>query len=153
MKSKNVIPMLLILIILIVKIFVIDIARVQGNSMNPTLKNNDLLLYSKINNKYSRFDIIIIQIDNKYVIKRIVGLPGESIEYSNGKLLVNKKNVIETFKTTKTNDFVLHNVTSYRVIPKNKYFVLGDNRQDSYDSRNYGLIDISDIKGKIIAKF
>ena len=84
MKSKNVIPMLLILIILIVKIFVIDIARVQGNSMNPTLKNNDLLLYSKINNKYSRFDIIIIQIDNKYVIKRIVGLPGESIEYSSG---------------------------------------------------------------------
>lgn len=150
MKYKRILILFIVVAILIIKTFVFDVARVQGNSMNPTLKNNDLLLYSKISKSYSRFDIVIIKINNKYYIKRIIGLPGEYIEYKNNKLLVNKKIIEETFNTTKTNDFSLNQISSYETIPNDKYLVLGDNRKDSYDSRNFGLIDISDIKGKII---
>ena len=150
MKYKRILILFIVVAILIIKTFVVDVARVQGNSMNPTLKNNDLLLYSKISKSYSRFDIVIIKINNKYYIKRIIGLPGEYIEYKNNKLLVNKKIIEETFNTTKTNDFSLNQISSYETIPNDKYLVLGDNRKDSYDSRNFGLIDISDIKGKII---
>jgi len=150
MKYKRIIPILIIAVVLITKTCIIDIAIVKGDSMNPTLKNNDLLLYSKINNNYSRFDIVIMKIDNKYYIKRIIGLPGETIEYKDDKLLVNKEIVDEPFNTTKTSDFTLNQICSYEIIPENKYFVLGDNRENSYDSRNYGLVDASNIKGKII---
>lgn len=150
MKYKKAVTILIIIAVVVVKTCIVDIARVQGNSMNPTLKNNDLLLYSKMNNNYSRFDIVIMKIDNKFYIKRIIGLPGETIEYKDNKLLVNKKIVNEPFNTTKTNDFSLVQICSYKIIPQNMYLVLGDNRQNSYDSRNYGLVDVSNIKGKII---
>lgn len=149
-RYKRVLTIFIIIAILITKFFILDVARVQGDSMNPTLKNNDLLLYSKISNNYSRFDIVIIKIDNKYYIKRIIGLPGETIEYKDNKLLVNKELVKESFDTTEVNDFSLNQVCSYEIIPQNKYLVLGDNRANSYDSRNFGLVDISSIKGKII---
>lgn len=150
MNYKRIITILVIIAILIIKACILDIARVQGDSMNPTLKNNNLLLYSKINNNYSRFDIIIIKIDSKYYIKRVIGLPGEVIEYKNNKLIVNEKIVKDPFNTTKTNDFSLNQICPYDVIPQGKYLVLGDNRENSYDSRNYGLVDISTIKGKIL---
>ena len=76
---------------------IIDIARVEGDSMAPTLTNNNLLLYSKLNKEYSRFDIVIIKIDKVYYIKRIIGLPGETIEYKNNTLFVNGNKVIENF--------------------------------------------------------
>lgn len=150
MKYERVTTIIIIMAILITKTCMLDIARVQGDSMNPTLKNNNLLLYSKINNNYSRFDIVIMKIDNKYYIKRIIGLPGETIEYKDNKLMVNEKNVKESFNTTQTDDFSLSQICPYNVIPQNKYLVLGDNRENSYDSRNYGLVDISNIKGKIL---
>lgn len=150
MKSKNISIIIVIIIFLVIKIFVVDFARVTGNSMNPTLRNNDLLLYLKINNKFNRFDIVIVRVDDKKYIKRIIGLPGEKIEYKDNKLLVNGKIIEEKFNSTNTNDFSLNEICPYETIPENKFLILGDNREISNDSRHFGLIDISNIEGKII---
>lgn len=120
--------------------------------MSPLLKNNELVLFSKIKNNYSRFDIIILKVNNKYYIKRIIGLEGETISYHNNELFVNGKKITENFNTTKVNDFNLTDICPYKIIPKDKLLVLGDNRQNSYDSRNFGLIDLTDVYGKVIFK-
>lgn len=133
-----------------IKMTIIDIARVEGDSMAPTLTNNNLLLYSKLNKEYSRFDIVIIKIDKIYYIKRIIGLPGETIEYKNNTLFVNENKVIENFNTTATNDFSLIQICPYNTIPENNFLVLGDNREVSYDSRSFGLVNLTEIKGKVL---
>lgn len=133
-----------------IKMTIIDIARVEGDSMAPTLTNNNLLLYSKLNKEYSRFDIVIIKIDKVYYIKRIIGLPGETIEYKNNTLFVNENKVIENFNTTATNDFSLIQICPYNTIPENNFLVLGDNREVSYDSRSFGLVNLTEIKGKVL---
>ena len=133
-----------------IKMTIIDIARVEGDSMAPTLTNNNLLLYSKLNKEYSRFDIVIIKIDKVYYIKRIIGLPGETIEYKNNTLFVNGNKVIENFNTTVTNDFSLIQICPYNTIPENNFLVLGDNREVSYDSRSFGLVNLTEIKGKVL---
>lgn len=152
MKSKYITLPLIILSIIFCKLYIIDIARVDGYSMYPSLKNNQLVLFSKINKNYSRFDIVILKVDNKYYIKRVIGLPNERILYKEDKLYVNGKEIIEEFETSNVEDFELKEICPYDIIPKDKVLVLGDNRQDSYDSRNYGLVDFKDIKGKIILK-
>lgn len=133
-----------------IKMTIIDIARVEGDSMAPTLTNNNLLLYSKLNKEYSRFDIVIIKVDKVYYIKRIIGLPGETIEYKNNTLFVNGNKVIENFNTTVTNDFSLIQICPYNTIPENNFLVLGDNREVSYDSRSFGLVNLTEIKGKVL---
>ncbi|MEG0826532.1 MAG: signal peptidase I, partial [Bacilli bacterium] len=89
--KTSVITIIIVVTITIVKLFVIDVARVDGNSMNPTLKNNDFLIFSKINNKYKRFDIVILKVNSKYFIKRIIGLEGEKIKYIDNKLFINEE--------------------------------------------------------------
>ena len=121
---------------------IIDIARVEGDSMAPTLTNNNLLLYSKLNKEYSRFDIVIIKIDKVYYIKRIIGLPGETIEYKNNTLFVNGNKVIENFNTTATNDFSLIQICPYNTIPENNFLVLGDNREVSYKYANGSTVKL-----------
>ncbi|MEG1987092.1 MAG: signal peptidase I [Bacilli bacterium] len=150
--KTSVITIIIVVTITIVKLFVIDVARVDGNSMNPTLKNNDFLIFSKINNKYKRFDIVILKVNSKYFIKRIIGLEGEKIKYIDNKLFINEELVNEDFVLSNTSDFSLKEISPYDIIPNDMFLVLGDNREDSYDSRNYGLISINDIGGKILFK-
>ena len=130
--------------------FIIDVAKVDGESMMPNLKTNQLVLYLKTTSIISRFDIIILKIDDNYYIKRVIGLSNEHIQYIDNKLYVNGVETDEKFLKTETTDFKLENISPYSVIPDDYYLVLGDNRVNSHDSRNYGLIHKSEIKGKVI---
>lgn len=152
MKYKKIIGILLVLLLIVIQSFIIGIARVDGNSMNPNLKDNQLLLYSKTINKINRFDIVIIKVDDNLYVKRIIGLPNESIEYIDNSLYANEIKIQENYKRTITDDFSLLTIGLNEKIPNNKFLVLGDNRSYSYDSRNFGLIDKSQIKGKLILK-
>lgn len=104
--------------------------RVSGNSMSPTLKNGELGLALK-HSDINRFDIVIVRHNDKYLIKRVVGMPEETIEYKNDILYVNGKIVAETHANGTTNDFKI-------TLGKDEYWCLGDNRENSVDSRNYG---------------
>ena len=93
--------------------------------------------------------MVIIDIDseNKDIIKRVVGLPGENVKYEDGKLYVDGK-VLKSDYDFDTDDFTLDSICNCEKIPEGKYLVLGDNRKVSADSRWYGLISEDQIKGK-----
>ena len=142
---KELLPyILIVLIVLMIKLFVVAPIRVNGPSMEDTLYNGDIMILDEIKYRFSsikRFDIVVVRYEDEYLIKRIVGLPGEKIEYRNNKLYINGKYVKEKFSHAETEDF------KSMTIPKNKYFVLGDNRINSTDSRIIGFISKKDIKG------
>ncbi len=141
---------IIIILVIVVRSFIITPIRVEQKSMNPTLKHNDIMMLNKIGlklNDINRFDVVVLNVQDEYLIKRVVGLPGEYIEYKDNKLFVNDKVVEENFTRTNTGDFVLE-VIGYDIIPENKYFVIGDNRGNSTDSRIFGLINEEDIIGK-----
>ena len=115
-----------------------------------TLKDGQILLLNKLNYKFNeivRYDIIVIEVGNGEIIKRVIGLPGEYIEYKNNTLYIDGHEE-ETIYNFDTDDFTLKDICDCDKIPQDKYLVLGDNREVSSDSRGpIGLIDIEDIKG------
>lgn len=146
---------ILIIIVFLIAIYIVGLQSVVGSSMEPTLNNNDILILDKIFFKFTnlkRNDIIVFYSeDNKYLIKRIIGLPGESIEYKNNQLYVNGIVVEEKYlQGVDTKDFNILQI-GYDKIPDDMYFVLGDNRSNSKDSRDIsiGLISKKDIIGKV----
>ncbi|MBQ2409141.1 MAG: signal peptidase I [Bacilli bacterium] len=148
---KELLPYIIIIIVVIViRTFFFTPVLVNGDSMKPTLKDKQLLLLNKYDKKLKRFDIVVLtRENNEKLIKRIIGLPGEYVEYKNGKLYIDGKIVKDNFAKF-TNDFFLEAISlELKEIPKGKYLVLGDNRNNSIDSRTIGLIDEKDISGKI----
>lgn len=143
---------IIIFICIISLIFNIGFAKVEGNSMKPKFENNDLIIYTKFKNNIERFDIVVLKINGEYFFKRVIGLPGEKIEYIDNTLYVNGIEVEEKFQKSITKDFNVSSITSSDVISKNKVLVLGDNRLYSSDSREFGLISINNIKGIFLLK-
>lgn len=141
-------------IILFIMLFVFSVTTVVGDSMNPTLQDGEILILNKSKYKFSdikREDIISLKYaDTKYLIKRVIGLPGDKVEIINNKLYINGKEYQEEYLKKDLNyvDFRLSDL-GYNTIPENMYLVLGDNREISLDSRKIGLIKKEDIKGKI----
>mgnify|MGYP000006072030 FL=1 len=151
---KEYLPYIIIIIIVIlVKIFFITPVRVKGVSMNNTLKDKDIMLLNKAIYRHQdikRFDIIVIKMGNEEIIKRVIGLPGDEVVYKNNKLYINNKLLDEDFNKVydiNLNDYNTSVLGSSKV-PKNHYFVLGDNRPKSADSRLLGFISQKDIVGK-----
>ncbi|MBQ2639403.1 MAG: signal peptidase I [Bacilli bacterium] len=143
---KELLPyIIIVLVVAIIKFFIVAPIRVNGPSMESTLHNKDIMILDEISYKFKsikRFDIVVIKYKNEYLIKRVIGLPNEKIEYKNNKLYINNKYIKENFSHKKTENFKINK------IPKDKYIVLGDNRVDSVDSRIIGFIKRKDIKGK-----
>lgn len=141
---------MVIIFILLFFIFVMGLQQVIGPSMNPTLNEGDIIITNKFIYRFKsieRNDVVVISQDEKYMIKRIVGLPGEKVEYQNNDVLINGKAYKETFTNSETEDFTIQDL-GYDVIPEDMYLVLGDNRENSLDSRTFGLISKNQIIGK-----
>lgn len=148
-KIKELVPYVVItVVVILVRMFIISPVRVDGTSMYPTLSNNEFLLLSKYDQSYDRFDIVVLKYKNERLVKRIIGLPGETVEYKNNTLYINGKEVEEPFVNVNTDDFNLSEL-GYDKIPDNYYFVVGDNRGSSLDSRMIGLINKKDLQGTI----
>lgn len=148
--AKEIIPYFaIILIVVLIRYFVITPIRVDGQSMYSTLDNGEILLLKKYDKNYKRFDVVVFNNGNDRLIKRVIALPGETVEYKDNKLYINGKYVKEPFLTNhqQTYDFNLTKL-GYEKIPKGYYFVLGDNRTNSTDSRIIGLIEENRIQGK-----
>lgn len=144
------------LIVLLLVLYVISLQQVIGPSMNPNYQEGDILLLNKIQYrlfKPKRFEVVAVESkQTKYFIKRVIGLPGETVEYKNNVLYINGTEVKESFKRyTSTPDFALETL-GVQVIPEGKYLVVGDNRGNSLDSRypEVGLIDLKDFTGKVM---
>ncbi|OIJ17815.1 signal peptidase I [Anaerobacillus alkalidiazotrophicus] len=149
-----------LLLAFVIRYFLFAPIVVDGQSMMPTLQNNDRLIVNKIGytiGKPKRFDIVVFHAtEEKDYIKRVIGLPGDSISYENDVLYINGEPVDEpylneykgnTYNLPFTGDFTLRDYTGHEVVPDGHIFVLGDNRQHSKDSRNIGFIPYERIVG------
>ena len=149
---KELYPYVIIVVcVVLFRTFIATPVRVDGDSMRESLHNGDILILNKLDNNYKRFDVVVVNYNKSKLVKRIIGLPGENIEYNNNKLYINNKE-IEDVETIRTLDFSLEELYAINEIPKDHYFVMGDNRGNSLDSRDYrvGLIKKEDIVGVTI---
>lgn len=121
--------------------------------MKDTLKDGDIMILDKVTYRFSninRFDIVVLKYDGDLIIKRVIGLPGDKVEVTNNKLYINDKLYEEKYLATGTDtpNFSINDINKTEKIPKGYYLVLGDNREESKDSRSFGLVKKGDIKGK-----
>lgn len=154
---KDIFPyVLIIILVVLIRTFIVTPAQVDGSSMKPTLSNNNLVILNKLDyrlNDIKRFDIVVVDIKTEKIIKRVIGLPGDTVSYKNKTLYINGKKVEENFThTNDTRDFKLGDI-GYQKIPGDKYFVVGDNRNNSMDSRMIGLVDKDQILGSVSFRF
>ena len=135
-------------IFLFVYIFLIQPHRVKGDSMLPNFYDGELLLTEKVSYRFDkpeRGDVVVFEAPfPKKVdfIKRTIGLPGDSVKIEDGKIMINSENLRENYETQSTGGNI--NVK----LGQDQYFVLGDNRNSSSDSRSFGPIGQKSIKGR-----
>ncbi|MCR8969567.1 signal peptidase I [Facklamia sp. 7083-14-GEN3] len=146
--------------------FVAQPFSVDGSSMEHTLEDGEKVWMWKLSD-IERFDVVIFPQPNplpgrqpKLYVKRVVGIPGDKIAYQNDQLLINGQAVDEVYLNEKaqeyrnvgggnfTEDFAMEEITGEELVPEGKFFVLGDNRQNSVDGRSFGLIDADSVLGK-----
>lgn len=131
-----------------VYIFLVQPHRVRGESMVPNFADGELLLTEKVTYrlyKPARGDVIVFKAPgprNVDFIKRIIGLPRENVKIENSAIYINSQKLQEPYETQPTQGNV--NVT----LGDNQYFVLGDNRGSSSDSRVFGPIDRNSMRGR-----
>lgn len=142
-----------IIIAFILKAFLFDITQVSGTSMLPNLHNLDRIAIEKvclISKNFTRGEIVILDPGPKgqklTYIKRIVGLPGETVQIRNGLVYINSKLLPEKYLAKNTLTFPNMLIK----VPSDAVFVLGDNRNVSEDSRYLGPIPINNLKGHAI---
>ena len=131
-KIKEIsIYLLIIVMVILIRTFIITPVRVNGTSMDPTLKNGEIMILNKIKynkNDIKRFDIVVVKMDKELLIKRVIGLPNEEIKYVDNKLYINGEYIKEPFlnEDVCTANFSLGDF-KLKKIPENCYFVMGDN--------------------------
>ncbi|HOV29552.1 MAG TPA: signal peptidase I [Candidatus Dojkabacteria bacterium] len=144
-----------LVITVVLYLFIMTPHEVVGSSMHPTYKNGEYLMANKITYKVKqpqRGDVIIFKYsDTQDFIKRIIGLPGETVMLKDGKIYINgdlldESAYLNSSIYTNGGDF-LKEGQSIKV-PEGEYFVCGDNRPHSSDSRTFGTISMDRIKGK-----
>jgi signal peptidase I len=155
-----------IIIIIFIRAFFFSNYVVEGESMMPTLQDGNKLVVNKIGfhvGELNRFDVIVFHANEEEdYVKRIIGLPGDKIEYKEDQLYINRKKVEEPYleKYRKaalggqlTGDFTLEEITGSEKVPKGSLFVLGDNRLGSWDSRHFGFISTDQVVGKVNLRY
>ncbi|MDO4680833.1 MAG: signal peptidase I [Aerococcus sp.] len=137
--------------------------KISGSSMAPTLENGQHVWLNHLDKTYDRGEIVIFdapdQSGDEYV-KRVIGVPGDTVEYRNNQLYVNGEKVDEPYLdvlkaenpgTNVTPNFTLETLksTGTQTVPEGKLFVMGDNRPVSKDSEEFGFIDESHVGGTV----
>lgn len=143
--------------------FFISPSFIDGESMEPNYYHGDDILFWHLNPKYERYDVVILKApSNDYWIKRVIGLPGDVIVIDDGVVYVNEEKINQDFLIDENGSIDEYTVCrsgdksycSYEV-PEDSYFVLGDNRDVSDDSRspNLGYVSRDQLYGKVVLKF
>lgn len=166
-----------LLTILLMRIFLFQIYFISGYSMAPSYKEGDLILVTKwgfparigrwefsfLEGQVNRFDVLVLDgLEEELSLKRVVGLPGDYFRFENDRILINDGPLQETFLKPgfKTIAPSLSMIPMTAVkgnvpigdagrIPPGYFLVLGDNRENSTDSRNYGLVPFQKLRGKV----
>ena len=153
---------IIVIVVVLIRSFIVTPVIVNGPSMEETLYDGELLILNKLDkelDKLKRFDIVVIndKKDKELIIKRIIGMPGDKVEYIDNKLYINDKKVKDIYASGNTKNFRIKDICmmddtyngncDFDTVPQGYYLVLGDNREVSLDSRILGFISKDDIKG------
>lgn len=139
-----------LLILHLISAFLFSITKVKGMDMYPKISDGDLILYNKFDKQFVNGDVIVYEENKILKIARIIAIEGDEVDINEtGELSINNNTQNENifYKTFKHNSFVKYPY----IVNDNSYFVLGDNRENSYDSRDFGCISCHNIKGKVIS--
>lgn len=147
-----------ILIALIVILFLYQPVRVEGTSMMPSLVDQERIFINKFSYRFgisevNRGDTVVFWFPGdttKSYIKRIIGVPGDSVEITRGHVFVNHEEIAEPYVPEEYRDAVS---LSPMTVPEGEYFVLGDHRSSSNDSRTWGTVARSYIYGKAVFSY
>ncbi|TFE03517.1 signal peptidase I [Jeotgalibacillus sp. R-1-5s-1] len=136
-----------------IRYFIFSPVVVDGSSMDPALKDGDRLIVNKLNyllEEPERFDMVVFHAsESDDYIKRVIGLPGETVAFKEGKLYINDQLTEEQFldEEAVTADFTLEELTGEETVPEGHLFVMGDNRSKSRDSRHIGPVSVESVVG------
>ena len=142
------ITLISLIIILPIRFYVAQPFFVRGASMEPSLQDGDYLVIDEISYRFGepkRGDIVVFRAPTgnaQFLIKRVIGLPGETVAIREGKVTINEQELIEDYLTESTPGDVT------RVLGIEELFVLGDNRDSSFDSRQWGVLSYDKVVGK-----
>lgn len=142
----------------IIQAFIIRPFIVSGTSMDPIIKNGQYLIVDEVTYHFhtpERGDVIVFKAPpepTKYYIKRVIGLPGDTVKIYNGKITIINKDHPEGFSLTEP--YITHESTDSGIytVPPGNYFVMGDNRSGSYDSRSWGMLPYENIRGRALVR-
>jgi len=144
---------LVFVLVIMIRVFVIDVITVEGISMYPTLNeyHDKVILekYKQFTDDYDRGDIVVVKLENRNIIKRVIGLPNETIKIKNSDVYINGELLEEPYLDDSVKTYPDMTIK----IPSDSIFVMGDNRENSLDSRSIGAIKIDDIMGKSVYRF
>lgn len=145
-----------IAIFLFIYLLVLQPHKIKGDSMQPNFPNGEYLLTDKVSYRFGepeRGDVVVFEppgSDGEEYIKRIIGLPGEEVSVKGGRVYIDGAILAESYlsETLRTSGAAFLNDNATANIPAGKYFVLGDNRIASSDSRMWGFVEKDKITGR-----
>lgn len=142
--------LLLLFVVFLVFRFVIGVSFVKGDSMEPTLHSGEFVLYTRILPEYKNGDVVSVKVPSgEYYVKRVIAMAGDTVDIRDGNVYVNGKVLEEPYvngKTEKQEGAVEYPMT----LEEGQVFILGDNREESTDSRTFGVVGERQIKGKLV---
>lgn len=155
LKGNLIFLIVCLIFALIIRMYFLERADVDGISMYPTLKDKDVVFVEKISDSIKSFtkgEIIIFNPPNDMAsiyIKRIIAMGGDKLEIKNGQVFVNGKQTEEKYLPKEAQTSYGSFITDDYIytVPKDSVFVMGDNRERSNDSRNFGPVPVKNIKG------
>jgi signal peptidase I len=144
-----------VVLAVILIVFIYQPVKVEGTSMMPGLTDQERIFINKYTYKLgadsvARFDLVVFNYPydpSQSYIKRIIGIPGDTVEIDEGKVLLNGRQLTEPYVPEEYRD---HRSIAKEVVPPGHYFVLGDHRSSSNDSRVWGFVDRKEIYGKAV---
>jgi signal peptidase I len=154
--------LIVVVLAYVIRVFILQPFVVEGSSMFPRFQTNDFLIVDKLSYRFSeptRGDIVVFRYpfdpETNYV-KRIIGLPGDTVRIEGGRVIIENQEHQEGFTLVEpylspgnTTSLPATSAKTEFVVPEDKYFVLGDNRRASSDSREWGFLPENDLIGRV----
>ena len=140
---RSLVPYVIIIVVVVfIRTFIITPVKVNGSSMYPTLEGDEIMLLNKLGT-IDRFDIVVVELDGESsnLIKRVIGMPGETVEIIGSKIYIDGEELEDDYGYGST--YSVDPVT----LGEDEYFILGDNRVVSLDSRAFGKVSREEIEG------